>query len=172
MNKIVLFIYIPFQLGWASHYTNNCRKSGQALSYKIGPKGPTQQHRTFTANFTSCRQSSTSFCISLSLQWLMVSFLSVSYRLSQSPPEKMLRIASFSSRLLALYPSDSMNVLSCPLPSRTATGRRRHDSPRSPNLKRLTSRVVRLTRRKQLHQVLLLSVLYLLRFPLISTVRS
>ncbi|XP_008466303.2 pentatricopeptide repeat-containing protein At5g10690 isoform X2 [Cucumis melo] len=65
----------------------------------------------------------------------------------------MLPIASFSSRHLALYTSNSTNVFSCSLPSRTATSRRPRDSPRSPNLKRLTSRVVRLTRRKQLHQV-------------------
>ncbi|XP_022936928.1 pentatricopeptide repeat-containing protein At5g10690 isoform X1 [Cucurbita moschata] len=65
----------------------------------------------------------------------------------------MLWIVSFSSRHLAWNPSDSMNVFSCSLPSRTADARRRIDSPRSPNLKRLTSRVVRLTRRKQLHQI-------------------
>ncbi|XP_022140025.1 pentatricopeptide repeat-containing protein At5g10690 isoform X2 [Momordica charantia] len=65
----------------------------------------------------------------------------------------MLRIASFPSRPLALSSSDSLNVFSCPIHSRTASRRRRKVSPRNPNLKRLTSRVVRLTRRKQLHQV-------------------
>ncbi|XP_031738823.1 pentatricopeptide repeat-containing protein At5g10690 isoform X2 [Cucumis sativus] len=65
----------------------------------------------------------------------------------------MLPIASFSSRQLALNTSNSTNLFFCSLPSRTATSRLRRVSPRSPNLKRLTSRVVSLTRRKQLHQV-------------------